>query len=154
VTGILTLDALGNNNAFWVFQIGSTLTTAPGSSVVLANGGTGNGVFWQVGASATLDTTTAFEGNILALASITLNHGATILNGRALAQTGAVTLDDNTISILCPNGGPGDSGGLKYDTNGTTVIPIPEPATMTLALIGGAILGLRRSRSAKRSRET
>ena len=63
-----------------------------------SNNGSDDGVFWQVGSSATLGTTTSFEGNILALASITLNTKASILNGRALAQTGAVTMDTNTIS--------------------------------------------------------
>ena len=90
LTGTLTLDAQGNNNAFWVFQIGSTLTTASSSSVQVinlgSNGGSDDGVFWQVGSSATLGTGTAFEGNILALASITLNTTATILNGRALRK--------------------------------------------------------------------
>jgi hypothetical protein len=153
LTGTLTLDANGNNNAYWVFQIYSTLTTGPGSVVQMTglgpDGGFGAGVFWQVGSSATIDTTTAFEGNILALVSITLNNSATILNGRALAQT-AVTLDHNTIKNVCPlggpgNGGPGFSGGLKYDTDGTTVVPIPEPAT--LCLLGfGALSMLRRKR--------
>jgi hypothetical protein len=140
LTGTLTLDAQGSNNAFWVFQIGSTLTTA-GNSVVNvinlgSNAGKDDGVFWQVGSSATLGSGTAFEGNIVALTSVTLNTGATILNGRALAQNGAVTLDTNVISIVCPNGGPGYSGGLKYDTDGVTVVPIPEPGTFLLGFGG------------------
>ena len=99
-----------------------------------SNSGADDGVFWQVGSSATLGTGTAFEGNILALASITLNTTATILNGRALAQTGAVTMDTNTISNVCPiggpgNGGPGYSGGLEFDTNGN-VVPIAEDSSI------------------------
>ena len=89
LTGTLQLNAQGNNNAFWVFQIGSALTTASSSSVQVINAGSkaaDDGVFWQVGSSATLGTGTAFVGNILALASITLDTTATILNGRALAQ--------------------------------------------------------------------
>jgi hypothetical protein len=100
LTGTLTLNDLGNPDAVFVFQIGSSLTTASGSSVVTENGGDfpGISVFWQVGSSATLGTTTAFEGNILALTSITADTGATDLDGRLLARNGAVTLDDNTIT--------------------------------------------------------
>ena len=99
LTGNLTLDAQGNAAAVFIFQIGSTLTTASGSSVTTINSGTGCNVWWQVGSSATLGTTTAFQGNILALASITLNTTATIIPGRAFARTGAVTLDTNTIDM-------------------------------------------------------
>ncbi len=89
LTGTLRLNAQGDPNAVFLSQIGSTLTTASGSSVVFTNGGQGDSVFWQVGSSATLGTTTAFEGNILALTSITLNTGANIGCGRALARNGA-----------------------------------------------------------------
>ncbi|MEP7293183.1 MAG: ice-binding family protein [Chloroflexota bacterium] len=98
LTGTLTLNAQGNAAAVFIFQIGSTLTTASNASVVVENGGTGCNVWWQVGSSATLGTTTAFQGNILALASITLNTGATLLPGRALARTGAVTMDSNIVN--------------------------------------------------------
>ncbi|MCX5643744.1 MAG: ice-binding family protein [Phycisphaerae bacterium] len=139
LTGTLTLNAQGNNNAYWVFQIGSTLTTASSSVVQLinlgSNDGKDDGLFWQVGSSATLGTTTAFEGNILALTSIGLNTGATISNGRALAQTGAVTLDTNVISIVCPNGGPGYSGALTYDGAGN-VVPVPLPGALLLFVSG------------------
>ena len=97
LTGALTLDAQGNPNSVFVFQIGSALTTASNSSVVMVNSGSGCNVFWKVSSSATLGTTTSFQGNILALASITLNTG-TNLNGRALARTGAVTLDTNDVN--------------------------------------------------------
>jgi hypothetical protein len=143
LTGTLTLDAQGNNNAYWVFQIGSTLTTASSSVVQLinlgSNDGRDDGLFWQVGSSATLGTTTAFEGNILALANIALNTDATILNGRALAQVEAVNMDANIISIVCPNGGPGYSGGLMYDSAGN-IVPIPLPPT--LLLLGSGLVGL------------
>ncbi len=82
LTGTLTLNAGGNPNAEFIFQIGSTLTTASSSSVVLQNSANAGNVFWQVGSSATLGTATTFSGNILAQASITLNTGAT-LSGRA-----------------------------------------------------------------------
>jgi hypothetical protein len=96
--GILTLDAQGNSNAVWVFKIGSTLTTVSGASVVLINGAQSCNAFWQVGSSATLGTTTNFAGNVIALASITLATGAQT-TGRALALTGAVTLDSNVVSV-------------------------------------------------------
>jgi type VI secretion system secreted protein VgrG len=96
LTGTLRLDNSGNPNGVFVFQIGSTLTTASGSSVIFTGAQDAN-VFWQVGSSATLGTTTAFEGNILALTSITLNTRASILCGSALARNGAVTLDTNFI---------------------------------------------------------
>ena len=97
LTGALTLDAGGDPNAVWVFQMGSTLTTAVNSSVVLTNGADACNVFWQVGSSATLGTTTSFVGNIFALTSITLNNGASV-SGRVLARNGAVTLDNNVIT--------------------------------------------------------
>lgn len=101
LTGSLTLDAMGDPNAIFVFQMGSTLITASNSSVLNINGADGCNVYWQVGSSATLDTDTAFMGNILAEASITLNTRATILDGRALARNGAVTMDSNMITAGC-----------------------------------------------------
>jgi outer membrane autotransporter protein len=99
LTGSLTLNGLGNPNATFVFNIGSTLTTASASSILLINGAQGSNVFFRVGSSATLGTTTAFEGDIVALTSITLDPGAGINCGAALAHNGAVTLDDNTITV-------------------------------------------------------
>ena len=135
LTGALTLNAQGLNDAYWVFEIGTTLITASGSSISMINPGTNNGsddgVFWQVGSSATLGTSTSFEGNIIALASITLNTSATISNGRALALTGAVTMDTNTISNVCPppNNGPGFSGGLEFNSSGN-IVPVPATASV------------------------
>jgi len=100
ISGDVTLDAQGNPNAVFIFQIGSTLTTGSGSHVVLTNGAEPCNVFWQVGSSATLGTGSVFNGNILAMASITVTTGVT-LNGSALARTGAVTLDDVVITG-CP----------------------------------------------------
>jgi type VI secretion system secreted protein VgrG len=104
LTGTLTLNTLSDPHALFVFQIGSILTTASNSSVVTIgdpNGsviGGGCNVFWQVGSSATLGTGTKFEGHVLALTSITMTTGASIVNGSALARNGAVTLDSNTIT--------------------------------------------------------
>ncbi len=99
LTGVLTLNALGNPNAVFLFNIGSTLTTGSNSNVSVIGGGQGSNVYWRVGSSATLGTTTTFVGDILALTSITLNTGANINCGSALARNGAVTLDTNNISI-------------------------------------------------------
>jgi|CZKR01.1.fsa_nt_gi hypothetical protein len=129
LTGTLTLE--GTPGAQFVFQIGSTLTTASSSSVIFINSLTGKpstdpNIFWQVGSSATLGTTTAFQGNILALSSITLNTGATIGCGSALARNGAVTLDSNVIG-----------GGCGGSSSRSTV---PEPGTLGLLGTGLAIL--------------
>ncbi len=96
LTGTLTLDGGGDPNAVFIFQMESTLITASSSVVTLTNGAQVCNVFWQVGSSATIGTSSTFVGNILALESITLNTGATV-DGRALARNGAVTLDTNTI---------------------------------------------------------
>src|ERR1700686_636134 len=91
LTGTLTLNGLGNPSSIFIFNIGSTLTTASASTVSLINGAQGGNVFWRVGSSATLGTTTSFVGDILALTSITLNTGALITCGAAWAHNGAVT---------------------------------------------------------------
>lgn len=99
LTGTLTLNGLGNSASVFIFKTGSTLTTASGARVTAINDGSGMcNVFWRIGSSATLGTTTQFAGNILALTSITLNTGANML-GRALARNGAVTLDSNQVAI-------------------------------------------------------
>ncbi|MFF7248810.1 ice-binding family protein [Embleya sp. NPDC008237] len=97
LTGTLTLDALGDRNADWIFQIGSTLTTATASRVLLINGATARNVIWLIGSSATLGTDTDFAGRVLAQISITVNAGVTV-NGQVLAIDGSVTLDTNTIT--------------------------------------------------------
>jgi Ice-binding-like/Bacterial Ig-like domain len=97
-SGNLILDAQGDTNAVWIFQIGTTLDVTPGLQVMLANGAQASNIFWQVGSSATIDTTAVMQGNILALTSITVNGGA-ILNGRALALNGAVTAGGSSASL-------------------------------------------------------
>lgn len=102
LTGTLTLNMQGNPNAFFLFKVGSTLTTASGSAVVLTNTGGAScpsNLFWQVGSSATFGTGSSFAGNVMALTDITLTTGAS-LTGRALARNGAVTLDTNTVNAL------------------------------------------------------
>jgi uncharacterized repeat protein (TIGR01451 family) len=97
ITGTLTLDAAGDPDAVFIFQTGSTLTTAGSSVISLINGAQACNVFWQVGSSATLGTNSVFKGNIFALTSITLTTGANV-EGRVLARNGAVTLDTNVIT--------------------------------------------------------
>src|ERR1043166_5141173 len=97
-SGELTLDGGGNANAVWIFQIASTLTTTSGRQVILSGGAKASNIFWQVGSSATLGTTSVCKGNILALTSITVTTGAGV-EGRLLARNGAVTLDANTIAM-------------------------------------------------------
>ncbi|MEA2516978.1 MAG: hypothetical protein QOG16_816 [Actinomycetota bacterium] len=123
LTGTLTLDAQGDPSAVFIFQIGSTLTTASGSNVSLINGAQSCNVFWKVGSSATLGTNTRFKGSILALTSNTLNTNATV-DGRTLARNGAVTLDSNTITRQsCSTSSPTPS-----PTGGGTSSPSPSPS--------------------------
>jgi len=150
LTGILTLDFSSNPTGDFVFQIGSTLTTASASSVKVINGSSLSGVYWQVGSSATLGTTTMFAGNILADQSITLDTAADILCGRAIALNAAVTLDtdrisnNNTLQDFGTNrsdfGSYGFSGG-----SGTPVVPVP--GAFVLVAIGMASLSVFRKRT-------
>lgn len=125
LTGVLTLDGQGDPNAEFIFKIGTTLTTASGSSVLLINDAQSENVFFQVGTSATLGTGTQFFGNILALTSITSNTGTTV-TGRLLARNGSVTLDTNEIACMddCPviTLSP-SSGNPTILPNGTVLTP-------------------------------
>jgi Ice-binding-like len=135
LTGTLTLNALGNQNAQFIFQIGSSLTTASASNVAFINLAQPANIFWQVGSSATIGSATTFSGNILALASITLNTGATVA-GRLFAQNGAVTLAGNTVGIPGLPGSP--PGGLLPTT--------PAPSSLLLVAIGLVGAGIYQSR--------
>lgn len=152
LTGSLTLDAQGNPNALFVFQIGSTLTTASASTVNVINGNGGTGVYWDVGSSATLGTSTVFAGNILADQSITLNTTAKILCGRAIALNAAVTMDTNTISNNCAQGGDLGSGRTDFGSVGFSgagsATTVPEPGTLLLIVLGLAAIGRCKMRSA------
>jgi hypothetical protein len=115
-SGSVTLDAQGDPNAVFIFQIGSTLTTGSSTRVLLVGGAQACNVFWQVGSSATLGTGTHFAGTIMASASISATTAATI-HGRLLARTGAVTLDTNTITTsTCASSVSGSGGGLETTT--------------------------------------
>jgi hypothetical protein len=121
----LRLDAGGNPRALFVFQIGSTLTTASNSSVVMINGGNACNVYWQVGSSATLGTGTSFKGSIIALTSITLNSGANISEGRAIARNGAVTMASSSVSL---SGCAGAQTHASAELGGRTTISFVNPA--------------------------
>lgn len=115
LTGTVTLDAQGDPAAVFIFKAGSSLITAPNSTVSLVNGASPCNVFWQVGSSATLDTNTTFVGTIMALTSATLGT-ATTVRGRVLARNGSVTLDSNVITRPgCP----------------APASPSPAPSTLT-----------------------
>lgn len=144
LTGILTLDSAGESDPVWIIQTGTTLTTASGSSVVFTNTGTGGrlgtpcDVFWQIGSSATLGTTTSFVGNIMADQAITMDTDATLL-GTAQTRIAAVTLDRNTITkgpcALAPPATPIDTG-MPYTGNG----PDANTIRWSIALLAAAIL--------------
>lgn len=95
-SGDLTFDAKGDANAIFIIQIASSLTTTSGRQVILKGGASAANIFWQVGSSATFGTTTVFKGTVMAMESITFNTGAT-LDGRALAHTGSIVMEANTI---------------------------------------------------------
>ena len=97
----LTLDFAGHTDANIIFVMSSTLITGSGSSVLIENARTNDNVYWEVGSSATLGTTTSFVGNIIAYTAVTLDTGATIGCGSVVAQNAAVTMDHNTISDTC-----------------------------------------------------
>jgi hypothetical protein len=133
--GTLTFDAQGDPNAVFIIQAGSTLITAADSSVLLINGAQACHIFWVVGSSATLGTDSGFMGNILALTSITADTGTTVA-GRLLAENGAVTLDDNTITKAVCN----------------SVGAVPEPTTWfagALLLLPLGVSALRKLRPAR-----
>jgi hypothetical protein len=131
LTGPLTLDAQGDPNAVFIFQIVSTLTTASNSNVQLINGAQPCNVFWQVGSSATLGTNTTFIGNILALTSIALQTGASV-NGRALARNGEVTLDTN--NVFFSDCGAGVCTDLTPPTVALTAVIVGPPKQLEITV--------------------
>ena len=148
LTSTLVLDFLGNQNAAFVFQIGSALTTASTSTVSVLNGGAQSGVYWRVGTSATLGTNSLFAGNLIADQSITVTSGARILCGRSIALHAAVTLDNNVISNDCVGGGSYGTArsdfGSRGFSGGTGVGPtvVPEPSTFALLAGVGSLMAL------------
>lgn len=161
LSGTLTLDGGGNAQAYWVFQMPSTLITSADAVIDIVDTGSGAGVYWNVGSTATLGAGTEFLGNILAGADITLHPDVQLGCGRALAHTGAVTLLGNTVDAdgclgTLVHGSQGLSGGLTVSALGgapsalphSVVSPVPEPAGYALMLAGLGWIGvvLRRRR--------
>ena len=159
LTGTLTLDGSGNPDALWVFLIGSGLTTASSSSVLLTNTGSGAGVFWSVLSSATLGSNSTFEGNILANQSITLDTNVTIPCGRLLTQVASVTFaGTDSIGGGCASlpasqgggsGGLGGGGVITPGPGGPVVTAIPEPSAMVLLGCATVVLFGKGIRQAK-----
>jgi hypothetical protein len=131
LTGALVLNFASNPNQPFVFLVGTALTTATGSSVTVIGGGNDSLVYWDVGSSATLGTDTDFLGTIIADQSITLDTGARIGCGRAIALVGGVTMDADTVSTLCNQG--------NY---------VPEPGSLFILTVG--LIGLAGSMSTRK----
>lgn len=148
LTRTLTLDPLNDADARFVFQIGSTLTTASASMINVVNGTSGTGVFFDVGSSATLGSNSIFAGNILANQSITMATTARLLCGRAIALNGAVTMDANANSNNCAGDGDLDSGRSDFGSGGfagaDSVTAVPEPGTVLLIGLGIAVIARER----------
>ena len=139
LTGTLTLNGLGNPGSVWVFQTGSTLTTASGANVSFINGAQACGVHWQIGSSATLGSGTTFRGNIFALVSITAITGASSA-GALFARTGAVTLDTNVVSVVGSCGfGPPPPPPTPVPTPTPPVPPVPPVPTLPDLAAGGLL---------------
>jgi len=130
INGTLILDGLGDPNAVFVFQAGSTLTTASSSKIILANGAQFGRIYWQVGSSATLGSGSAFSGRIFAMTSITLNAGVNV-TGQLLARNGAVTLiSDFIVNPIVSTPVPSDnSSDNSSDSSTTDIIATPNAKT-------------------------
>jgi hypothetical protein len=148
LTGTLTLDGQSNPEAAFIFQMGSTLTTATASQVVLTNGALASGVFWQVGSSATIGTGTALQGTVMALASITMVTGASILTGRALALNAAVTLDTNHITRPTPPCGADPLHACRIPTVTAVMGSSADPSTVGQAVTFTARVATRQASGA------
>jgi len=153
LTGSLVLDAQNQSNAVWVFQIGSTFTTAANATVTFvnlaANSSAADGVFWQVGTATTIGADTTLAGNLLGGTTFDFGTGATISNGRALTGTGTITLGGNAFDFVGPDSGY--SGGLAFVGGGNVISAIPEPATYALlAGMGALVAAIARRRSLAR----
>ena len=133
LSGNVTLDGGGDPSSVFIFQTNSTLITSSGSTVTLINGAQECNVFWQVGSSATLGSGSTFVGTIMALTSVTVNNSVTV-RGRALAQTGSVTLDNDTFTAPTCNLAP--AGSTTTVVAPTSTLP-GAATTTTVPLLPG-----------------
>lgn len=134
-----TLTLAGNAADVWVFKSASTLITGASAQVNLSGGALSCNVWWQVGSSATLGTATAFRGNILALASITLVSNASMVGG-AFARTEAVTMDTNHITSCF---GPNAIAMREFKASPAAGLPVALGSGAALLLALGLIVGRR-----------
>lgn len=149
LTGVLTLNFGGASDEAIVIDVGSALTTASGSSVVLEGWNPTDSVYWAVGSSATLGSSTSFEGNIIADQSDTLITSATDGCGSVIALNAAVTLGANTISTGCNSASSATVEGLGPGTTMPVTTVVPELSTFALiscGLLAMGLLALRKSR--------
>ncbi len=144
VSGALTLNGQGNPNSVFIFQVASTLTTATASSIVLTNSAQACNIYWQVGSSATLGTASTFNGNILALTSITATTGTTV-QGRALARNGQVALDTNVFTMPgCATASPSASAtptASSVPSAAATAASAPTPSASPAPAAGAMNAG-------------
>ena len=135
----LTLDAGGDANAVWIFQMSTTLHVFSNRKVILAGNAQARNVFWQVGSSATISTYSAIKGTIMAAQSVALQTSAT-LEGRAMAQSGAVTLDANSITTPSLRPVPPSFGPISRASDGTVTLIITNTPGLTLTIQSSSTL--------------
>lgn len=139
LTGTLILDAQGQSNAVWVFQMDTTFNTTASSTVTIVNAvgdSVANyGVFWQVAGAVVFGADTNFEGNVLSASTFAIGAGVQIDHGRLLTATGTIGLATDTIDFIAADSGY--SGGLAFVGATNTITAIPEPSTY--ALLAGMV---------------
>lgn len=138
-----TLQLTGSATSVWVFQAASSLITSSGSNIVMSGGASGCNVFWKVGSSATLGTGSTLYGTVMSLASISSGTGTTV-NGRLLARTGAVTLDDTTVNLPTGCAAAGTVTASPTITSGTpATVPLDAPYSFAVTATGTGVMAFQ-----------